>query len=505
MTLSRNLMHSYQNEMVAYSNAHVKTMMWAFLGSGKSICTLTSIVDRMNAGQVKKVLILAPLRVCYAVWEKEAMKWEHTKHLTFSIIHGNPEKRRQAFFKDVDIYLINYEGLVWLTEMLMKYYPDQLPYEMCVYDEVSCLKNSESVRMKTTTKREAWDKKLDLPILDDNGRPKIIIKKGWRNVCHKFLYTIGLTGTPSSNGYIDLFGQYLAIDSGERLFSRITHFRDAYFKQSYSGFGYDVTEIGKIAIEKKISDITLSMNDASKYLDLPRVTVKDMYVKLPKKSEILYKKLEEEMYMALDSGTEVEVFNRAALSNKCLQVAAGDCYTDLEGGHEHLHDAKFEALDEVMEEAAGSPVLVLYNFTISAKLMMKRYKKYKPVNLTAEKASNTASIVKKWNDGKIRMIVAHCASVGHGIDGLQESGSIVCWFGINWNLEYYLQANGRIDRQGQTKPVSIIRILTEDTVDIAVALAIDMKYETQEGLKNAIQQYRKGKREPNLIDKWFMS
>ena len=648
--LTRQLMHSYQNEMVAYMNAHVKSMIWAFLGSGKTLTTLTSIVDRMEHGQVKKTLIVAPLRVCYAVWGQEAKKWEHTKHLTFSIIHGTPEQRRQAFFKEADIYLVNYEGLVWLTDMLMKYYPDKLPYEMAVYDEVSCLKSSESVRMKKTSKKEAWNKKLDLPILDEKGKPTFIIKKGWRNICDKFDFTIGLTGTPSSNGYADLFGQYLVVDGGVRLFSFISHFRDAYFRNSKTGFGYEVTNIGKEHIERKISDITLSMNDASKYLDLPKVTVKDMFVELPKKYKEEYKRLEKDMYLALDSGTEVEVFNKAALSNKCLQYACGSVYTDLEGGHEHIHDTKFEALDEVMEEAAGSPVLVLYNFTISADVMMKRYKKYKPINLTKSPARETSNIVKKWNEGKTRMIVAHSAclvantkvltesrgwvkiinvkdnervhdgiefvkhdglnysgyketidvfdigmtkphkllidnnwikaknvdnsenirrkaryiykgndeylsemfkvstlakkpetckskkqhvydlvncgkrsrflikndvgevfishnSCGHGIDGLQDSGTIVCWFGVNWNLEYYLQTNGRIDRQGQTRPVSIVRILTRDTVDMAVAHAIDMKYETQEDLKNAIEDYRKGKAilEYNPVQKWFMT
>ena len=435
--LVREQMHNYQYEMVSFKNTHPHAMVWAFLGSGKTCCTLTSIVDRMQAKQVKKVLIIAPLRVCYAVWEREAKKWEHTKHLKFSIIHGNPEQRRQAFFRHADIYLVNYEGLPWLTSMLIKYFPNELPWEMCVYDEISCVKNSESVRMKKTSKRDKIDKETGEPLLDDKGKPIVIIKKGWRNISDRFLYTIGLTGTPSSNGYIDLFGQYLVIDGGKRLFSFISHYRDAYFRQSRSGFGYEINSLGAVAIQDKIKDITLSMNNAKDYLDLPKVVVKNMFIDLPPKAKAIYEKMEKEMYVALDENVEVEVFNKAALSNKCMQIASGSCYTDLQGSYKNIHTAKLEALDEVMEEAAGTPVLVAYNFTCNAEVIMKKFKKYNPVCMTGAKGEETLTIIDNWNKGKVGMIIAHPKCLVKGVEVLTEYRGWVDIVDVHGNERVY--------------------------------------------------------------------
>lgn len=492
--LQKNDLHNYQVEGVNHLNTHPRSMLWAFLGAGKTLMTLTSIVDRMNAGQVQKVLILAPLRVCHSVWAKEASKWEHTKHLTFSVVHGTEKQRKQALYSNADVYLINYEGINWLTELLLKYYIDlkkQLPFQMCVYDEISCLKNSQSVRMKVTSNRVIEDK---------DGNEKKIKKKGWINIMNHFSYTVGLTGTPSSNGYMDLFGQYLVIDGGVRLMNFVTHFRDAYFRIPFSGFGYEILPHAVSMIESKISDITLSMNNAGDYLDLPTVSYKNVFIDLPPKAMKVYRDIEQEMYTQLDNGTEVEVFNKASLSNKCMQIANGDMYTDLEGNFEHIHTAKLEALEEIMEEAAGRPVLVAYNFKVNAAKMMQKFKKYKPVNMTDEHAKDTPRIVDDWNNGKTKMIICHPKSAGHGIDGLQESGAIVVWMGLNWNLEYYLQMNGRIDRQGQKNVVSIIRIMATDTIDLAVLDAIEFKDDSQNALKNSIQKYRSGKlREDGLI------
>jgi len=445
--------------------------------------TLTTIVDRMRAGQVQKTLIFGPLRVIQSVWAKEARKWEHTKHLRFSIVHGTKVKRAQALFAIADVYLVNYEAMNWLTETLEHYYLSQgkpLPFQMVVYDEISKLKNSTTLRVKGGTR----DRK------DRYGTTHKIKVPGWRNMIPHFRYRVGLTGTPASNGYIDLHGQYLVIDNGTRLGEYVTRFRDNYFQSDFMGWSYSPTPLGKQAIEQKISDITVKM-DSKEYLDLPDVTITDLMVDMPLKARKAYEEVEREMFTRLDNGDELEVFSRSSVSNKCLQIANGSPY--LEPGQPEYtvtHDAKLDALEDVMEEASGSPVLCSYSFRADADRIMKKFRKLKPVNLTAESSRKTESIIEKWNRGELKLMIGHCASMSHGIDGLQDSGHTVVWFGLNYSLELYDQMNARIDRQGQRSPVSIIRILCNDTVDVAVADALSRKTDDQEGLKNALQRYR---------------
>lgn len=447
--------------------------------------TLTTIVDRMNAGQVKKVLIFGPLRVIQAVWAREAKKWTHTQHLRFSVITGPKEKRSRALFANADIFLCNYENMNWLAQELDHYYISQgkpLPFEMVVYDEVSKLKNSTTKRVKGGyVDRE-----------DKRGHVHKIKKVGWRTMIDQFKYRTGLTGTPASNGYLDLHGQYLAVDGGERLGPFVTHFKDSYFASDYNGWGHTVTEVGKELIEGKISDITIKM-DSKDYLDMPAVKVTNMMVDLPLKVRKQYEEIEKEMFTKLDNGTELEVFSKSAVSNKCLQFANGSPYLHAETDeYEELHDVKLKALEEILEEAGGSPVLCSYSYKSDAKRIMQKFKKYKPVNMTASKSHETEGIINRWNSGGIKLMIGHCASMGHGVDGLQESGCTVVWFGCNWSLELYEQMNARIDRQGQTRPVSIIRILCNDTVDLAVVDALERKTDDQDGLKKSLQRYRDG-------------
>ena len=477
-------LYDYQKQAILHQLYHPKSMLWLGVGLGKSCITLTSIVDRMRAGQVKKTLIFGPLRVVHGVWAREARKWSHTKHLRCVVLSGTPQQRLRKLFTDADIYLCNYENMNWLAHELKTRFVEQdrpLPFEYAVYDEVTKLKNSQSVRMKGG-KREGIDKK---------GFPESIKTTGWNKIMDGFAYTTGLTGTPASNGYIDLFGQYLAIDGGERLGKFITHYRDSFFAADYMGWAYSVTAPGKQWIEHKIADITIKM-DSKDYLDLPAVKEVNIMVDLPKKARKHYEEIEAKMFTELDSGTGIELFSKSSISNKCLQICNGTPYTDLEGTWEKLHDAKLDALEDILEDAGGAPVLCSYSFKSDAERIMKRLKKYKPVNMTAEDSSRTEDVINRWNAGRIKLLVGHPASMGHGIDGLQDSGCIVVWFGLNWSLELYDQLNGRIDRNGQKSPVSIIRILCRDTVDLAVADAIARKTDDQAGLKDALQRYRDG-------------
>jgi SNF2 family DNA or RNA helicase len=458
-------------------------MLFLGTGLGKTIITLTTIVDRMRAGQVQKTLIFGPLRVIQAVWEREARKWSHTAHLRFSTLHGPRDKRQRALFSQADIFLVNYEQMNWLAGELDRYYLRQdrpLPFQSVVYDECSKLKSSTTVRMAGGDR----DRK------NRRGERYQVTMVGWQKILNHFRYRTGLTGTPASNGYLDLHGQYLAVDGGKRLGTHITGYKTAYFRSDYNGWNYTPTPLGKKWIEQAISDITCKM-DSRDYLDLPDVQVTDMMVTMPPSTRRIYEEMERELFVELDSGHEIELFNRASLSNKCLQISNGSAY--LEPGSpefETLHDVKLDALDEVLEEAAGSPVLCSYTFKSDAERIMKRFKKYRPVNLTASRSADTEAIIDRWNSGKIKLMVAHPASCSHGIDGLQDSGHTLVWFGLNWSLELYEQMNGRIDRQGQKHPVSLIRILCDKTIDLAVADALEGKSSTQSELKAALQRYR---------------
>lgn len=496
--LSPNQLHIYQKQAVYHMLFNPFSMLWLQTGLGKTPVTLTAIVDRMRAGHVQKTLIFGPLRVIQSVWAREARKWEHTKHLRFSVMHGALEKRRRALFADADVYLCNYEGMNWLAEELEHYYISQgkpLPFQMVVYDEITKLKNS-------TSKRVAGGKR---DVTDKWGATTPIKVIGWRKIMESFEYRVGLTGSPASNGYLDLHGQFLVIDGGARLGPYVTHFKDSYFTSDYSGWKYTPTATGQKLIEEKIADITIKM-DAKEHLpDMPECVTRDVLVELPPKARKIYDKMEAEMFAALDSGTEVEVFNKASVSGKCLQIANGSVYTggiatftpgqDLgakidKNAWEKIHDEKLKALEDIIDEAGGNPVLVAYAYKPDAARIMEKFKALKPVNLTATPSSQTEAIIDKWNSGKIKLLIGHPASMGHGIDGLQDSGSIAVWFGPNWSYELYTQFCARIDRQGQKRPVSIIRILADNTVDLAVIDALEAKRDGEEGLKSAIQAYR---------------
>lgn len=489
MNLSPKQLHDYQRQCIMHQLTHDESMLWLQMGLGKTPITLTTIVDRMRAGQVQKTLVFGPLRVINSVWAREARKWSHTQHLRFSVIHGTKDKRSRLLFADADIYLINYENMNWLAETLDHYYISQdrpLPFQMIVYDEVSKVKNSTSLRMAGGNRdRKRKDRR--------GGTVETKVHfTGWRKIIPHIKYRTGLTGTPASNGYIDLHGQYLAVDGGKRLGEFITHYRDSYFTSDYMGWKYSPTDIGKKFIESRISDITIKM-DTADYLDLPKSNTVNMMIDLPPKAMRAYREIEAELFTRLDNGSEIELFNKSSVSNKCLQFCNGSPYLNaLSHEYTELHDAKLEALEDVLEEAGGAPVLCSYTFKADAERIMKKFKKLKPVNLTATAAKHTESVIDKWNSGEIKLLIGHPASMGHGVDGLQESGSIIVWFGLNWNLEYYEQMCGRLDRQGQKNSVSIIRILCRDTIDLAVADSIERKTDDQIGLKAAIQRYRSG-------------
>lgn len=548
-------LHDYQKTAVYQQYHNPDSMLWLDMGLGKTVITLTTIDYRMRQNEISKALIFGPLRVIHTVWENEARKWEHLRHLRFQIIHGSETKKEQRLFNnDVDIHLINYENMAWLASILDRYYLSQdkkLPWQMVVYDEVTKIKKSNTVRMSGGKKRlkrsrsvemrtlngvfeledhcfhrgdsiffensidcldvdkeyfvkhvtkdkfslhhDLKSPALPLPLTVYNGKlsiQKIKVLKGWNSVLKKFSYRTGLTGTPAPNGYGDLHGQYLAVDGGKRLGWFFNQFSQNYLTPNFNGFGYRVTKIGVEMIEKQIRDITIRMS-ASDYLTLPDSIVNDIIVELPSKVREQYDMLEKELFVELNEQHDIEVFNTVSLANKCLQFSNGSPYLrPNEPEWYPLHDVKLKALESVLEEAYGSPVLVAYLFKPDAERIMVNFKRFKPVNITETKPRDLASVIQDIINGKHLLIVGHPASMGHGIDGLQDVIHIGVWFGLNWNLEFYQQFMGRYVRQGQKKTTFTHRIMCNDTMDEAVRISLENKSTSQEDLKKAIDQYR---------------
>jgi SNF2 family DNA or RNA helicase len=462
--LTPDLLHGYQQKAVNFQCTHPASMLWLDMGLGKTVITLTSMAHLLRTGFLRGVIIVAPIRVIRLVWRQEATKWEHTKHLRFSMVTGTKDQRTRALLRPADVYLINYENLGWLAETLQTYFVKKerpLPFNGIIWDEISKMKNSATNRVKA-----------------------------FRKIEDKFDWTTGLTGTPASNGYKDLHGQFLVVDRGVRLGTSKTAFRTRFYRKvgPYKEVPFDDTED---TIKKLIGDITLEMS-AEDYNPLPDLMVNNIEIEMPDDLRAKYERLEKEFFLVLDSGKEVEAFNQAALTNKCLQFANGAMYP-IAGMPlwEPVHDLKLEALEDILDEAQGSPVLCAYAYRSDAQRIMEKFEHLDPINLTECKSeASLNNAMYRWKNGDCRLMIGHPASMGHGIDGLQNNGHILVWYGLNWSLDLYEQFNARVRRQGQGVPVICHRILMQATLDQAQAMALDEKATTQAGLRNAVKQYR---------------
>ena len=462
--LTPDLLHGYQQKAVNFQCTHPNSMLWLDMGLGKTVITLTSLAHLIRTQFLRGVIIVAPIRVIRLVWRQEAAKWEHTKHLKFSMITGTKDQRTRALLRPADVYMINYENLGWLAETLQTYFVKKdkpMPFNGVVWDEISKCKNSATNRVKAVKK-----------ILD------------------KFDWTTGLTGTPASNGYKDLHGQFLVVDKGQRLGTSKTQFKTRFYRKvgPYKEVPYEDTED---TIKKLIGDITLEMS-AEDYNPLPDLMVNDVEIEMPDDLRTKYEKMEKEFFLVLDSGKEIEAFNQASLTNKCLQFSNGAMYP-VAGMPlwEPVHDLKLQALEDIIDEANGSPILCAYAYRSDAARIMEKFKHLDPINLTECKSeASLTNAMHRWKTGDCSLMIGHPASMGHGIDGLQKNGHILVWYGLNWSLDLYEQFNARVRRQGQGVPVICHRIMCQATLDQAQALALDDKATTQAGLRNAVKQYR---------------
>jgi len=439
------------------------------MGLGKTVITLSAFVEMRDRMLTGPMLVIAPLRVCQTVWRQEAQKWEHLSGLRFSLIHGTPSQRHRAYRVPADVYLVNYENLRWLAEQLDAFYLRKgkyLPFSTVVYDEVSRLKH-------VGTKRHTALQAL-LPYLRRR---------------------IGLTGTPASNGYDNLFGQYLAIDSGRRLGQSITAYRDAFLR--FEGFGhqgkYKIRAGQEERVQQLVGDITIQMSNVD-YLELPEVVINDVDVNLDPKLRAQYERLEEELFLELDSGNTVEMFHAGARSMKCRQFCNGAVYLNPgEPAWEKVHDLKLDALEEVVEEANGKPVLVAYQFNPADVARIQA--KFPEAEMMHSRLSTNSVIdlENRWNSGEVPLLLGHPQSLGHGLNLQYGPCQDLVFFGLTWSLEDYLQVIARLERQGQRNNIRVHRLMVPDTVDTLMAINLRLNATTQDSLKAALNEYRLGK------------
>jgi len=463
MLTSLNL-HNYQNDIVTHIKDNDNSMLFVNMGLGKTPSTLKAIVDLQDELKIGSVLVIAPLRIIQSVWQQEAKKWAFSKHLTFSLIHG--KYKESALNKEADIYLINPEAMVWLSERLDEVYFNRgkpIPFDTLVIDEISKFKNSSSKRFKA-----------------------------FKTFFLNFNRRIGLTGTPASNGLINLFGEFMCIDAGERLGKTKYAFTNKFFNKSgYMGYGLETKDGAEDYIHKIISDITyeLSLEDAG--LELPPVVFNDIYIDLPPSIRTLYNKMEKEFFVKLDNDKEIDAPNAAAMTMKLRQLCNGSVYDDRElMTWSKVHDKKLDVLEEIIEESEGSPVLLFYQFIHDRERILVKYPK--AVFFKAGmSASVTEDIISRWNDNKIELLVASPFSTGHGLNLQYAKKAMMVWFGLGFSLEVYLQANARIARQGNTTTTVIHRIMSNDTIELCVRDALENKATTEKELIQAIRTYRR--------------
>jgi len=437
--------HDYQEYATKWIIDKKQSGLFLDMGLGKTIITLTAIHDLMfDYFEISKVLVIAPLRVAQSTWEDEIKKWDHLKYLRISKVLGTAKQRKQALYTPADIYIINRENVVWLIE------ENKWFFDMVVIDELSSFKSPRAARFKALRKVVPLTKRI-----------------------------VGLTGTPSPNGLIDLWSQLYLLDQGERLGRTLTSYRDKYFlpdkRNQHVIFSYKLKEGSEEKIYEKIEDVCISMK-AEDYLKLPKRLDHTVMVDLPEKIKKEYERLEKELLLKLDDG-DIVANNAASLTGKLLQMANGAIY-DENKDVSVFHDEKLKALDDLIEAANGKPVLIFYSYKHDEARIKERYKNIESLNSPED--------IEKWNKGEIEVLLAHPASAGHGLN-LQAGGNTIIWFGLTWSLELYLQANARLHRQGQKKSVIVHHIIAKNTVDEDVIRAIENKNTNQRELLEAVK------------------
>ena len=442
----RYVAHNYQNYAKDFILAHKVSALFLDCGLGKTITTLTAINELMyDSFEISKVLIIAPLRVAQSTWKDEIEKWDHLNLLRYSIVVGDEKERLKALKQNSDIYIINRENVDWLvTKSGINFY-----FDMLIIDELSSFKSHTSKRFKSLLKIRPY-----------------------------FERVVGLTGTPSSNGLMDLWAEFRVLDLGERLGRYITHYRNEYFLPDKRNgaviFSYKPQPNAEERIYRRLADMTISMK-STEYLKMPELILNELEINLDEEDQMKYKKFKKEMVMTIQE-KEIDAINAASLSNKLIQLANGSIYDEDKKFYE-VHNKKLDKLEEIIESANGKPVLVAYWFKADKERIEKRFK---------VREIKTADDIKQWNMGMINLALIHPASAGHGLN-LQSGGSTLVWFSLTWSLELYQQTNARLYRQGQKDTVVIHHLITKNTIDEDIMKSLKRKDKTQEALMRAVK------------------
>jgi len=444
--------HNYQNYAINYIERHPIAAVLLDMGLGKTSITLTALNELLfDSFKAHRVLVIAPLRVAQDTWPAEADKWDHLQNLICSVAVGSVSERRAALIRPADIYIINRENVQWLIE------ESGMPFDFdtVVIDELSSFKNYQAKRFRALMK----------------VRPKV--KR-----------VIGLTGTPSSNGLMDLWAEFRLLDLGERLGRFISYYRLDYFVPDQCNgpvvYSYKPQPGAEQRIYNRISDITISMKSTD-LLKMPEMVSSEYTVRLSPAERQRYDKLKRALAIDLPTGC-VTAANAAALSNKLCQMANGAVYTDA-GDVNSVHDQKLDALEDIIEAAGGKPLLVAYWFKHDLARITERLQKLHVPFARLD----TAESIRSWNNGELSVALIHPSSAGHGLN-LQAGGSCIVWFGLTWSLELYQQTNARLWRQGQrAQSVVVQHIVVKDTIDERILKALSKKDSTQAALIDAVK------------------
>ena len=444
----RYVPHDYQRYATDFILAHPEAAILLDMGLGKSVISLTAIWELcLNRFEIGRVLVIAPLRVARDTWPAEIQKWDHLRGLTYSVVVGTEKERRAALMRSASVFIINRENVQWLVE------DSGIPFtfDMIVIDELSSFKSWQAKRFKSLLKVRPDVKRI-----------------------------VGLTGTPSSNGLMDLWAEFRILDLGKRLGRFITHYRDAFFlpdkRNQQQVFTYKPRPGAEEEIYRRISDMTISMR-ATDHLKMPERVENRVIVRMDDREREIYDRMKADLIVQI-KGQEIDAVNAASLSGKLCQMANGASYTE-DHSVVQIHDQKLDALEDLIEGANGKPLLVAYWFKHDLARIQKRFPQAREIR--------TSKDITDWNAGDIPVALIHPASAGHGLN-LQAGGNTLVWFGLTWSLELYQQTNARLWRQGQTAGTVIIHhIITEDTIDERIMDALERKDKTQSALIDAVK------------------
>ena len=438
--------HGYQKKATERILQQKRVGLFLDMGLGTTVITLTAIKELIEDFAIWKVLVIAPKRVAEDTWSREHEKWDHLSGLRISKVLGTPAQRMKALKAEADIYVIGRDNAKWLVELMGKSWP----FDMVVIDEISSFKNPSSQRFKALRK-----------VIPASDR------------------VVGLTGTPSPNGLMDLWAEIYLLDRGERLGATISAYREKYFRagarNGYIVYKWEPYSYSQKEIERKISDICMSMS-AEDYLELPERIDNEIKIRLSEKEMKQYNQMERDQLLRIDDETVVAL-NAAAVMNKLLQMANGSVYAD-GGDVVRIHEKKLDALEEIID-TTGEPVLVFYSFRHDLEAIKKR--------IPDARELESSEDIARWNQGEIPVLLCHPASVGYGLN-LQDGGHVIVWYGLTWSLELYQQANARLFRQGQQKAVIIHHLIAEGTVDEQVMRALQHKDTSQSALLAALKE-----------------